>query len=94
MTIALAAMHVIEHDALAAQAATRGNELKKQLEALAAETEGIAAVRGRGLMLGVELDIPALSRFIPGLSSMQATLIAQAFVIRLLEDHNLLVQAS
>ena len=94
MTIALAAMHVIEHEDLAARSERIGSLLKEGLEALAVELGTIAEVRGRGLMIGVELDLQALSRSIPGLGSMQATLIAQACVIRLLEDHHVLVQAS
>jgi acetylornithine/N-succinyldiaminopimelate aminotransferase len=47
--------YVIEHD-LAAQVAKVGAHLKGKLEALQAKNPAITDVRGRGLLIGVELD--------------------------------------
>lgn len=94
MTVALAALHIIESEGLVERSARVGADLKAKLESLAPEVPGIVEVRGRGLMLGVELDTAFLSRAIPGLGTLQKTLIAQAFIMRLLQEHRVLAQAT
>lgn len=56
---ALATLQVIVEEDLIAAAKTKGNWLKDQLNALLLESSLIKEVRGEGLMLGMELHIPA-----------------------------------
>jgi len=51
----VAVMRTIEDQGLVANAASRGTELEAGLRALMAEDDRIGDVRGRGLMIGVEL---------------------------------------
>ena len=51
----VAVMRTIEEQGLVANAAARGNQLQKGLRALMAQDDRIGDVRGRGLMVGVEL---------------------------------------
>ncbi len=53
--VGLAVVQVVLRDALAAQARTRGAQLKSGLEELQCRHECIGDVRGRGLLLGLEL---------------------------------------
>lgn len=55
---ACAVIDVLEREGLAARAATLGARMLDGLRAALADCEGVRAVRGRGLMLGVELDRP------------------------------------
>lgn len=55
---ALAVLHVIERDGLLAAARERGDELARGLEGLVGRSPHAAGVRGRGLLLGLELDRP------------------------------------
>jgi 4-aminobutyrate aminotransferase len=52
---ALAVLDTIDQEHLVANAADRGEELQAGLRAMAAEDDRIGDVRGRGLMVGVEL---------------------------------------
>jgi 4-aminobutyrate aminotransferase len=52
---ALAVLDTIEREGLVANAAARGTELVAGLERIAAEDERIGEIRGRGLMIGVEM---------------------------------------
>jgi len=56
---ALTVLEVMEDEALVANAAAVGDELRAGLRALAGRHPAIADVRGRGLMTGVELTDPA-----------------------------------
>src|SRR6185436_3721806 len=51
----LAVLETIEDEGLVGNAAERGAQLRAGLQTLAGRDEGIGDVRGRGLMLGVEL---------------------------------------
>ena len=55
----LAVLRTIDEQGLVANAAARGEELMAGLRALAGRDRGIADVRGRGLMVGVEFADPA-----------------------------------
>src|SRR5690606_403845 len=51
----IAVLEVIREEGLVANAAARGEELTRGLQALAAEDSRIGDVRGPGLMIGVEM---------------------------------------
>ena len=55
---ALAVLHVMEDEHLVDNAHTVGDYLITQLKAMQTEQPHIVDVRGRGLMIGIELDIP------------------------------------
>ncbi|ROR35027.1 acetylornithine transaminase [Inmirania thermothiophila] len=55
---ALAVLDVLEAEGLPARAAAAGETLRARLAAALEGVPGVVAVRGRGLMLGVELDRP------------------------------------
>jgi len=55
---ALAVIETLEREDLVAHAAAMGERLKRGLSARLAEVPGVVEVRGRGLMVGVELDRP------------------------------------
>lgn len=55
---ALAVLHVMESEQLVDNACTVGNYLMEQLKQLMARQKHITDVRGRGLMIGIELDVP------------------------------------
>ena len=55
---ALAVLETMEAQDLCAQAAATGDYLLAQLQAGLGGVAGVVSVRGRGLMLGIELDRP------------------------------------
>lgn len=57
-TAALATLNIMEQDKLLDHAAKLGNWLKQQFQAKLGGVKGVVAVRGQGLMLGIELDRP------------------------------------
>ncbi len=54
--VALSVIDIIENEDYVAQAAKKGNALKKQLQQLIGTSDKVVDIRGQGLMLGVELD--------------------------------------
>lgn len=55
---ALAVMDVIERDSLVARAGELGNRIIKAFRKALEGKDGITSIRGRGLMIGLELDRP------------------------------------
>ena len=55
---ALAVLDVMESGDLVAQAAQRGQQLLDGFREQLANEPGIASIRGRGMMIGIELDRP------------------------------------
>ncbi|MEZ5543357.1 MAG: acetylornithine transaminase [Pseudomonadota bacterium] len=55
---ALAVIDTIEREQLVAQAAERGRQLLADFHAALGAVAGVVAIRGHGLMLGIELDRP------------------------------------
>jgi acetylornithine/N-succinyldiaminopimelate aminotransferase len=53
---ALTTIEIIERDGLAAHAAALGERIRDGLAAALAGVPGLVAIRGRGLMIGIELD--------------------------------------
>ena len=94
MTNGLAVLHVLREEGLIERATQCGEALIGGLRRVAEEVPGIREVRGRGLMIGVEIDPSALSIDLPGLSRRTPTLVAQALVMRLLTEHRLLTQST
>ena len=94
MTNGLAVLHVLREEAIVEHSARMGAALVAGLRDLATTVPGIREVRGRGLMIGVELDPPALAIDMPGLANRTSTLVAQALVMRLLQRHRLLTQST
>ena len=94
MTNGLAVLHVLREEGLVERSARLGDALIDGLRRLAPTVPGIRSVRGRGLMIGVELDPKAMSIDLPGLANRTPTLVAQALVVRLLQRHRLLAQST
>lgn len=57
-TAALATLNILQESQLLAQISTVGSHLKDGFSARLAHVKGVLAVRGKGLMLGIELDKP------------------------------------
>ncbi len=57
-TAALTTLDVIEEDGLKARAAALGNTLRADFAAALQGLNGVVAIRGDGLMIGIELDRP------------------------------------
>jgi acetylornithine/N-succinyldiaminopimelate aminotransferase len=57
-TAALTTLNIMEQDNLLDHAAKLGTWLKQQFETRLSGIKGVVAVRGQGLMLGIELDKP------------------------------------
>ena len=94
MAVGLASLHAIEAEDLVAQARVRGRRLFDRLGEVATRVPGIREVRGRGLMIGIELDPSTLAFDLPGYGSRTPTLVAQAVVGWMLKEHRVLVQST
>ncbi len=57
-TAALTTIEVIENDRLIAHAVTVGRQIREGLACALAGVRGVVDIRGRGLMIGIELDRP------------------------------------
>ena len=55
---ALAVLNSIQEDGLVSRAEQLGKRLREGFQAQLGETSGVVSIRGRGLMLGIELDRP------------------------------------
>lgn len=94
MTAGLATLQVLEDEGLVERAATMGDRIKQGLLDASHRGPGIRSVRGRGLMLGLELDPAAMSFDLPGFATRTPTLVAQAVALRMLDTHRILVQST
>lgn len=94
MAVGLASLHAIEAEDLVAQARLRGRRLFDRLGEVATRVPGIREVRGRGLMIGIELDPSTLAFDLPGYGSRTPTLVAKAVVGWMLKEHRVLVQST
>ena len=96
MVALLATLEVIEQDRLAARAAELGELLIRQLRAECADIACVREIRGKGLMVGVDLDtrrIPSFAK-IPMLGRITEPMIGQAGIMQLLEVHSILAQTT
>ena len=94
MTAGLAVLEILEREALTERAAIQGGRIIEGLRALAKTEPGLKEIRGRGLMLGVELDPAAMAFDLPGFAKRTPTIVAQAVAIKMLTDHRVLVQST
>jgi len=97
MAAGLASLRVLDEEDLAANATRIGGMIRERLEAMMPRFEFMAAVRQRGLMIGIEFGEPKTL----GLRGAWATthrispdLFPQAIVIPLLDDHHILTQVA
>lgn len=97
MVAGLATLNVLEEEDLIGRCATQGAKLLDGLVGLKEKHEFIRDVRGKGLMIGIEFGSPRSLRLKPAfalLHSAQKGLFAQAIVMQLFANHNLLTQVS
>jgi ornithine--oxo-acid transaminase len=96
MVALLATLEVIEQDHLAARAAELGELLIRQLRAECADIACVREIRGKGLMVGVDLDTSRIPSFakIPMLGRMTEPMIGQAAIMQLLDVHSILAQTT
>ncbi|WP_038050764.1 acetylornithine transaminase [Thioalkalivibrio sp. ALJ1] len=81
---ALAVLDVMQDEALCEQAARQGELLLQRLRQRLEDHTGVVAVRGRGLMIGVELDRPAGELVMAALERGLVLNVTAGSVIRLL----------
>lgn len=81
---ALTVLNVIERDKLCERAKHAGILLKSKLMEALGDLAGVRAIRGRGLMLGIELDRPANDARLIGLNHGVVFNVTAEQVIRLL----------
>jgi putrescine aminotransferase len=88
--IALAGLDILREDELAQKAADRGEQLRERLRDLLADHPFVKAVRGRGLLVGLELGATRtsglLGRLLPGVvEGLSRRVFGQWLALRLLE---------
>ena len=81
---ALTVLEVIERDKLCSNATWAGELIKDKLMLELSEHPGVRSIRGRGLMLGIELDRPATDARFIGLNNRILFNVTADNVIRLL----------
>ena len=97
MVAALTVLEVYDREQLGERALRMGEILRKGCEEIALLHTALASVRGRGLMLGLELRRGATERAIsnlPGIGSFEKLLFGQSFAMELLATHRILSQVS
>lgn len=97
MVAGLATLQVIEDEDLVNRCAQQGEKLRAGLQGLESKHEFVREVRGKGLMIGIEFGAPRSLRLKPAYSLLHAAqkgLFAQAIVMQLYRNHNLLTQVS
>ncbi len=97
MAAGLATLDVIESEGLMQNAARMGARLIASFERMAERHELVKAVRGKGLMIGIEFGAPrslALKASWNLLETANSGLFCQLIVIPLLKDHRILTQVA
>ena len=97
MAAGLATLEVIREEGLVENAARMGARLKEQLAPLAARSELLAGIRGRGLMIGLVFEQPrtlALKASWKMLEAASKGLFCQLITIPLLTRHRILSQVA
>lgn len=97
MAAGLAVLSVLEDEHVVANARVTGELLRSRLAALVDRYELLHAVRGRGLMIGIEFGRPESIRLRSRWTVLQAArkgLFAQMVVVPLFQKHRILTQVS
>ncbi|MFF9688748.1 aspartate aminotransferase family protein [Streptomyces sp. NPDC014623] len=97
MAAGLAVLDVMEQEETVANARRTGDLLRERLTALVGRYELLHAVRGRGLMIGIEFGRPSSFGLRSRWAMLQAArkgLFAQMVVVPLLRKHRILTQVS
>lgn len=84
MAAALTTLHVIERDRLIDNAIEIGQFIRNELAVALADTKGVVEIRGRGLMIGIELDRPCGELVARGLAEGLLINVTADKVVRLL----------
>jgi ornithine--oxo-acid transaminase len=97
MAAGLATLDVIENEGLVAQAERLGERLRNGLSALIGRYEFLRAVRGKGLMIGIEFGPPTSLKLKASwnlLESANKGLFCQLITIPLFAEHKILTQVA
>ncbi|MDJ0944561.1 MAG: aspartate aminotransferase family protein [Kiloniellales bacterium] len=97
MTAGLAALTVLEEEGLIARAEARGEALMAALRDRLATMEFVKEVRGKGLMIGLELGAPRSLKLKAAYAMIERArkgLFCQLLLIPLLKDHRILAQVA
>jgi ornithine--oxo-acid transaminase len=97
MAAAIATLEVLDAERVTENAARQGERLIANLGALAARYELVKAVRGKGLLIGIELGAPRslkLRATWSALTAMNSELFCQIVIIPLFRDHKILSQVA
>lgn len=86
---ALAVLEVMEGEKIPEQAATTGTRLLERLKSELANTKGVVGIRGRGMILGIELDRPCADLVLQALEKGLLINVTADRVVRLLPPLNL-----
>jgi ornithine--oxo-acid transaminase len=95
MRAGLATLQVLEHQQLGRRATRMGGELQRRLKDELSSYEMVKAVRGMGLLMGIEFTAPRrLSLRVPfeAFSKVHPAMFGQIMVMRMFRDHGILTQ--
>jgi ornithine--oxo-acid transaminase len=97
MAAGLATLEVIKHERLIARAERLGDRLRRSFERMVERYEFMHAVRGKGLMLGIEFGPPRSLKLKASWSLLETAnkgLFCQLVTIPLFRDHKVLTQVA
>jgi len=97
MVAGLATLAALDEEDLIGQAERMGDYLQQRLAALVGRYEFLKAVRGRGMMIGIELGEPRSLRLRAAWSMvhrLDASLFPQALIMPLLDEHHVITQVA
>jgi ornithine--oxo-acid transaminase len=97
MAAGLATLEVMEHERLSEHAARLGERLLLALSRMARQHELIKAVRGKGLLIGIEFGAPHSLKLKASWNALEAVntgLFCQLITIPLFKQHNILIQVA
>ena len=97
MAAGLATLEVMEQERLTEQAARLGERLLAAFSRMARQHELIKAVRGKGLLIGIEFGAPRSLKLKASWNALEAVntgLFCQLITIPLFQHHNILIQVA